>query len=147
MSGFLWHKLGDERTPPGFSILGDRTFTMDTWVCGGKIIRAGKRNETQGVLQSVALTAVDIVIQSETPGEHQAAEWGIRAFKGPFGRLLLPLSADRAIIDRLLNVCVSLLNSRMRLFGLNQILNTYADPSSNKAPLSHLFTEEIEIEE
>ena len=51
MSGLISPKLEDELTPPGFAILADSTFTNDTRLTGGKVIRERKANETQEILQ------------------------------------------------------------------------------------------------
>lgn len=68
------------------------------------------------------------------PSERQSAEWGVRAIKGPFGRLKLPLSPDALKRERLLRICVHLFNLRTRLVGLNQIRTVYANVGYNPHP-------------
>ena len=42
----------------------------------------------------VFLSTVDTIIERAMPYELQSAEWGVRAIKGPFKRLTVPLSPD-----------------------------------------------------
>lgn len=62
MSRIQYLKLSNENTPPSFENFGDNEFVMDTRMCGGKILRALKGNETQGVPQSVEIAAVDLIM-------------------------------------------------------------------------------------
>lgn len=57
----------------------------------------------------------------------QAAEWGMRAIQGTFGRIRLPMDAnDAPHRSQVLEVIVRLHNVRNRLVGVNQIRNVYA---------------------
>ena len=133
-SGLYWPMLSDDMTPPGYAILGDSAFIKDTRVTNGKIIRSRKANETQDIPESAELCAVDMILQRIMPGERQSAEWGIRALKGPFARLKLPLPADASKRSRLVRICCHLLNLRTRVVGLNQIRSTYAGPGALSSP-------------
>ena len=119
--------LSDEMTPPGYAILGDSAFINDARITKGKIIRSPKANETQNIPESTELYAVDLILQRVMPSERQSAEWGIRALKGPFGRLKVALPADAEKRARIIRICCHLLNFRTRFVGLNQIRSTYAD--------------------
>lgn len=124
-SGLYFPKLSDEMTPPGYAILGDSAFVNNTQTTHGKVIRGRKTNETSDIPESAALAAVDIIMQRVMPSERQSAEWGVRAIKGPFARLKVPLPADSRKRLRLLRICCHLFNFRTRYVGLNQILTTY----------------------
>lgn len=97
MYGLRTDYLSYENTPSSFKILENRASVMDTRASGEKIIRARKSNESQGILESAGLCAVDLLVQSAMTNERKSAERGIKAFKEPFGRLCLPLSADREL--------------------------------------------------
>lgn len=133
-SGLLLDRLSDEKTPRGKAILGDSAFVTNTRVTHGKIIRGRKTTETSDIPLSPLLAAVDAILQRAMPSERQSAEWGIRAFKAPFGRLRLPLPADSAVRFRLLQVCVHLYNLRARLIGLNQLRTVYGNPDEDHNP-------------
>lgn len=75
-------------------------------------------------------------MQGMMPSERQLAEWGVRSFKGPFGRLGLPLSANSRKRKRLLTVCAHLISMRTRLVGLNQIQTVYGEQSAITAGIS-----------
>ena len=135
-SGLYWPMLFDEMTPPGYAILGDSAFVNDTRITNGKIIRSRKANEAQDIPESAELCAVDLLLQRIMPSETQSAEWGIRALKGPFARLKVPLPADAAKRSRLIRICCHLLNLRTRFVGLNQIRSTYAGPEALSQPWS-----------
>eukprot|EP00171_Calliarthron_tuberculosum_P005428 IDg5428t1 len=143
LSGLIYPKLGDDFTPPGYAILGDSAFASSMRVGGGKIVRARKQNETVDIPESPELAAVDLVLQRVLPSERQSAEWGIRALKGPFERMRLPLSAVSTRRGRLLRVCVHLLNMRTRLIGLSQIRTTYSAGTTNSAPWVTRMNEEL----
>lgn len=75
-------------------------------VNGGKIVRSGKSNETQGVMESKELAATGLLIQLDLPSKRQSDELGIQAVKPHFGSKGLPLSADCATRRRLITPCV-----------------------------------------
>lgn len=119
-------------TLPGFAILDNSAFIVDTRICGRKVIRAPKENEAQDISISVELATVDLFMQCAMPSEQQSVKWGIRCFKMPFDLLRLSLFADSATGKRLLTVCVCLFNVRTRLVGLKQIQTTYVYPNYPK---------------
>ncbi|CDF37127.1 unnamed protein product [Chondrus crispus] len=57
--------------------------------------------------------------------ERQSPEWGVRALKGPFGRLTVPLPADAYKRCRISRLCCHLFNMRTRTVGRNHIRATY----------------------
>lgn len=103
-SGLINPKLSDEMNPPEYAILGDSAFLSDIRMENGKIVRAGKRNETREIQKSIEMAAVDLLMQHILPSERNRAKWGIRSLKAPFGRLRLPLSPSSDTIIRLLQV-------------------------------------------
>ena len=125
-SGLYFTKLSDEMTPPGYAVLGDSAFVSDTRRTNGKIVRARKTNETSDIPYSATLAAVDVLLQRAMPSERQSAEWGVRAFKGPFARLKIPLSPDSYKRYRLIRICCHLFNFRTRYVGLNHVRTSYA---------------------
>ena len=133
-SGLYWPKLSDSHTPAGYAILGDSAFVTDVRCTNGKVLRGRKSNEKKGIPQSAVLAAVDILLQRAMPSERQSAEWGIRAIKGPFSRLKVPLPADSMKRLRLIQTCCHLYNFRVRFVGLNQIRSTYADDNEETQP-------------
>lgn len=64
--------------------------------------------------------------QTALTSARQAAEWGMRALQGSFGRLRLPLDPnDHAGRTRLLRVCVRIHQLRCRAVGINQLQNVF----------------------
>lgn len=88
----IFPRLSDEKSPPGFEILGECAFFISLRMTPGNIVRLRNSNETEGILRYALLSAVDIVLQRVIPSERQSAEWVIRALKVPFGRLRLPIN-------------------------------------------------------
>lgn len=129
-------------TPSGFAILGDNAFVSDLRVVQGKIVRGRKSTETREISECAELAAVDLILQRIMPSERQSAESGMRALKGPFGGLRMPLSPDSGKRERLLRICVNLFNFRTRFVGLNQIRSTYASPGAELHPWLQSFVAE-----
>ena len=115
-------------------MLADSAFIANNNAINGKIVRARKVGETQGLAESEVLSRLDITLQGVMPSERQSAEWGIRAIKGTFDRLRPPLSADAYVRRRLLAVCAHLKNLRTRCVGLNQIRTVYANDDEETQP-------------
>lgn len=136
----LINPLLQEKTPRGYAILCDSAFTASKEV-EGKIVRGRKVNERCDVM-SEEMAAIDIILQRVLPSERQSAEWGIRAFKAPFGLLRLPMSADSEKRRTILLVCCHLLNLRTRRVGLNQIRTVYKDKDDVCQPWAIRFMEE-----
>ena len=57
----------------------------------------------------------------------QAAEWGMRAIQGTFGRLHTTLTADETRRRTILTCIMHLHNYQTRLVGMNQITSVYVD--------------------
>ena len=133
-SGLYFTRLSDRITPPGFCILGDSAFPRSTDVNNGKILRARKVNEmgsASGVPESAFLAAVDLLLDRAMPSERQSAEWGVRAVKGPFKRITVPLPSSAYTRFRIISTVAHLYNFRTRMVGLNQIQTVYADRGTN----------------
>lgn len=79
------------------------------------------------------------------PGSWNASKISYHYFRGSFGLLRLPLSADSRTSRRPLAVCSFLLNVRPRSVGLNQIQTAYADPGDYANPWIRTFEEEQNI--
>ncbi|KAI0565152.1 DDE superfamily endonuclease [Gracilaria domingensis] len=126
--------LSDEITPVEFALLADTAFVDDIEITKGKILRPRKTDEKAPELKSATLYAVDLVLQRIIPSERQAAEWGVRCLKGPFGRLRTVLPADSYRRKLILVSCIHLLNLRTRTIGLNHIRSTY-DPLNCAQPV------------
>ncbi|CDF33017.1 unnamed protein product [Chondrus crispus] len=126
-SGLYFPKLSDEYTPPGYAVLGDSAFVNNLKATNGKVVRGRKSNETNDIPCSLALAAVDTILQRAMPSERQSAEWGVRAIKGPFARLKVPLPADSKKRYRLLRICCHMFNFRTRHVGRNQIRSTHCN--------------------
>jgi hypothetical protein len=70
----------------------------------------------------VELVALDHQLLSA----RQAVEWGMRTVQGSFGRLRLPLPAEKhEEREEILEICFRLTNVRVREVGISQIANTY----------------------
>lgn len=126
-----------EQTPHGLAILADSAFLRLGGGLEGKIVRARKQNEmgpNSDVPRSSYLGAVDTLRERAMPSERQSAEWGVRAMKGPFKRLTVPLPPDARERKRVISTCVHLYNFRTRLVGLNQIRTVYASSKANPKP-------------
>ena len=80
------------------------------------------------------MQAVDKVLQSVMPRIRQSAEWGVRSFKAPFGRLRLALPQDSVHSGLILCACAQLLNMRTRTVGLNEVRTTFSQEGDVSAP-------------
>lgn len=138
----MWNVLSDERSPSGYTNLGDSAFVPDTSLTNGKMVRGRKANETVTV-DSTELAAVDLIMQHIMLSERQAAEWGVRALKRRFWCLRLFLSPDSRQRARLHTVCAHLLNLRSRRIGISQIRTVYASSTIDVQPcVRRLFEEQ-----
>ena len=97
-------------------------------------MRAHKDNERADILQAALPVAVDTLLERAMPSERQVEEWGVRALKGPFKRLSVPLPADRYKRYRLLRICVHMYNFRLRFVGLNQHRTVYESVGTKVQP-------------
>lgn len=122
--GLYFPTLSEDMTLPGMAILGDSNFVNNIGVMHGKIIRGRKENEHFDIPNIASIAELDLALQSIMPSEGQSAEWGVRAIKGPFQRLKVPLLADAQKRLRFLSICCYLFNFRTRNVGLNQIRTT-----------------------
>ena len=105
----------------------DSAFTRFDQDMHGKIMRAQKENERSNILETAKLAAVDALLERAMPSERKSAQWCVRAFKGPFKRLSVPLPANGHRRYRLLRICMHMYNFRVRHAGLNQLHNVYSD--------------------
>lgn len=131
-SGFIYPKLSDSLTPPGYAILGDSAFLAYYRVVHGKIIRGRKRSEKRNISQSEELQEVDLVLQIIIPSERQSGEWDVRAIKAPFVWLLLPLPADSEKRNQILTIFVHLFNFQELLIRLKLVRNLYSGSQSQE---------------
>ncbi|KAK0523144.1 hypothetical protein OC835_006348 [Tilletia horrida] len=116
----LYTLLADpSRTPPSSFILADSAFPYGKDVAD-RILSKPKEN--------VATRETDtskISLWAAITRQRQAAEWGMRALQGAFGRLDLRLTTDKSKRGLLLFVIFRLHNFRTRCVGLNQIKEVY----------------------
>lgn len=113
-------------TRPGMAILGDSAFVK--CINSGKVMRMRKEKGASDIPESAVLAAVDKIVQLVLPEERQSVEWRIRALKGAFKRLLVPLQADSMKRLRTIRTCRHLHNFRTRYPVVNQIRSTYSAP-------------------
>ncbi len=126
----LYRPMLTKHTPPGLALLGDSAFPRSVPELRGKLVRARKANEgwmrdSSDVPRTAWMAAIDTLLERAMPSERQSAEWGVRAIKGPFGRLKVALPADARARYRILACCAHLYNFRTRFVGLNQIRTVY----------------------
>lgn len=124
LSGLYYHKLSDCMKPPGIDILGYSGFVNNNNCTNGKIKMAGKTKETNDITASQELGAMDLILQRIMPRERKSAEWGVRAIKGPFGRLSATLTIDGEKRGIIIELAVRLFNYRTRTMGRNHITST-----------------------
>jgi hypothetical protein len=115
----IYDKLSD-RTPDDAWLVSDTAFPN----LAGKIKKPMKAG--QHLHGTPAEIAELVAFDNELLSCRQAAEWGMRTIQGSFGRLKLPLPADRHR-DRevILELCTRLTNVRVRTVGVSQIKSVY----------------------
>ncbi|KAK0558788.1 hypothetical protein OC861_006830 [Tilletia horrida] len=124
----LYKLLSDPvRTPGAYRILADSAFPRGM-VVNDKILSKPKEN--------IVMDEDDVGklrLWAAVTRQRQAAEWGMRALQGAFGRLDLRLPVDKRRRHLLLYVVFHLHNFRTRLVGLNQIKETYFPQWSSRS--------------
>ncbi|CAD6947117.1 unnamed protein product [Tilletia laevis] len=108
-----------ERTPAPFALLADCAFPTNQEV-SGKILSKPKENVAAKEQDGNTHRLWEAIIR-----QRQAAEWGMRALQGAFGRLDLRLPVHKAKRALILSVIFQLHNWRARHVGLNQIKEVY----------------------
>lgn len=111
-------------TPEGYYLIADTAFPRGTDSIQGRIrapIKSGQR------LPSDEQERDDLIaFCNQLVSYRQTAEWGMRALRGSFARLRLPLDInDPDGRADLLELCVRVNNVRAELVGINQIRNVY----------------------
>ncbi|KAE9096748.1 hypothetical protein PF005_g7777 [Phytophthora fragariae] len=143
MARGLYDKLVN-RTPEGYYAFADTTFPRNRADIEGRIKTPLKSTsklpgqlQTQGRIREYREL---MNFNTQLVSARQAAEWGMRAFQGSFGRLKLPLPAnDHAHRHKVLMTCLRLHQVRTRCVGINQIKTVYekiwrgGDPESVRA--------------
>ena len=113
-----------ESTENGFYLVADTAFPCGGNNLGIKIqapIKSGQTIPGPGEERERVLR-----FNNEPLSYRQTAEWGMHALQGSFGRLRMPLDANRAgHRQHLLEVCLRLHQLRTRSVGINQIRNVY----------------------
>lgn len=109
---------------------------------GRKVVRSRKTDKSRDIPKDAVLFAVDLIMQRVMPSERMLAESGLRALKGPFGVLRLPLTPCLQKRYKLLCTCVRLLNLRTRVVGLNQTRAVYANEGAETQPWVRRIAEE-----
>ncbi|KAE8262366.1 hypothetical protein A4X09_0g7477 [Tilletia walkeri] len=112
----LYEVMADRtRTPAKFRILADSAFP-----CGANV----DHQILSKPKEPVAAKETDVSklrLWEAVTRQRQAAEWGMRALQGAFGRLDLRLPVDKVKRGLILSVIFSLHNFRARSVGLSQI--------------------------
>ena len=98
----------------------------------GKILTPFKSGQIFESHQTMKLTRQQLRQHKYVLSIRQAAEWGMRALQGSFGRLRTPLPSNDAHRARIISVCIHLHNLRTVRIGINQIKTVFnrawADP-------------------
>ncbi|KAE8261819.1 hypothetical protein A4X09_0g7596 [Tilletia walkeri] len=118
-SGLYKVLLDRNRTPERYRLLADSAFP-----CGSDVemqIMSKPKEPVAGKETDVATLRLWEAITRQ----RQAAEWGIRALQGAFGRLDLRLPVHKVKRGLILSVIFSLHNYRARNVGLSQIKKVY----------------------
>ncbi|KDN40849.1 hypothetical protein RSAG8_07867, partial [Rhizoctonia solani AG-8 WAC10335] len=121
-------------TPEGFFLIADSAFPKLTIGEGNNLDQKIKVPLKAGAKVRGTAEYIDQVTQesAEVTSVRQAVEWGMRAIKGCFSRLYVPMdinnSEKRAT---LIETCFRLHNVRTRLVGINQITTVYVGALPN----------------
>ncbi|KIL56668.1 hypothetical protein M378DRAFT_89013 [Amanita muscaria Koide BX008] len=111
-------------TPEGYYLVTDTAFPRGTQQTAGHIkapMKDGTRLPLNPRLHSEAM-----IFDRQLLSFRQAAEWGMGALQGSFGRLRVPLPINyEDHRGDLLENCMRLFNLRTRLVGYNQIRSVY----------------------
>ncbi|KAK0555321.1 hypothetical protein OC846_001749 [Tilletia horrida] len=124
----LYQVLRDPvRTPSPYAILADSAFPYGADVAN-KILSKPKENIASKEDDIAVLRRWEVITR-----ERQAAEWGMRALRGAFGRLdlRLPVSDEKRFL--ILSAIIGLHNFRTRIVGLNQIKQVYFPEWQNRS--------------
>ncbi|KAE8244417.1 hypothetical protein A4X13_0g6610 [Tilletia indica] len=137
ISAGLYTLLNDpQRTPASYAILADSAFPYNKELAG-RILSKPKDAIADKEKDGSKHLMWEAIIR-----QRQAAEWGMRALQGAFGRLDLRLSTHKVKRALLLSVIFRLHNFRARHVGLKQIKEVYfpqwQDRSSCKLVLQWL---------
>ena len=119
----IYTKLRDH-TPDTYYLIADTAFPRGTNSIQGKIKASPKQGARlpQGARERQAFLAFN----RELLSYRQTAEWGMRQLQGGFGRLRMPLDAnDLEGRKTLLEVCIRLMQVRVRRVGISEIRNVY----------------------
>lgn len=116
----MFAKLLSHRCPDKYKLLADSAFPCKREFAK-KILSVPKAN-------AVGVNRGDLETQKKhavITKHRQAAEWGMRALQGAFGRTRMKLSSNKAERRQLLKVICYLHNFRTRAVGINQIRTVY----------------------
>ncbi|RPA77984.1 hypothetical protein BJ508DRAFT_203240 [Ascobolus immersus RN42] len=114
-------------TPDGFFLIADTAFPASSPTLKGKIKTPPKRNAA-AVFQTPEEAFRLVRFFEKLVSARQAAEWGMHALQGPFGRLKIPMSSnDDEFRGLVLDICCRLHNLRTRCVGVNQIKTVYEE--------------------
>ncbi|KDR67832.1 hypothetical protein GALMADRAFT_79452 [Galerina marginata CBS 339.88] len=112
------------QTPDGYYLVTDTAFPRGTDQIQGKIkapLKSGARLPSDGRERDALMN-----FNNQLLSFRQAAEWGMRAMQGSFGRLRVPLEITHSSQrGDLLETVVRLYQVRVRRVGINQIRTVY----------------------
>ncbi|KAE8206298.1 hypothetical protein CF327_g7582 [Tilletia walkeri] len=118
-SGLYEFLKSSKQTPKKFALLADSAFPRGKDV-QGHILSKPKEKKVMTETDVSKLRLWEAITR-----QRQAAEWGMRALQGAFGRLDLRLPVDKRKRSTILSVIFSLHNFRARRVGLNQLKEVY----------------------
>lgn len=118
------YKQLEADTPEGFYIVADTAFPRGTRSIAGRIrapLKSGEQVSANPVTQEYILA-----FNHQLLSYRQTAEWGMRTVQGSFGRLRVPLEISSSEHrQRLLQICIRLVNLHARCVGISQIRSVY----------------------
>ena len=85
-------------------------------------------SKTREAISQSQLSEKEKSLARSITSARQAAEWGMHAIKGTFGRLRTVLTSDHKRRCTILECCMHLHNYQTRTVELNQIRTVYAEP-------------------
>jgi hypothetical protein len=125
-------------TPPGFRCLANTAFPCCTDWLNYRILAPKKKGER---LPSDPTKFARLkVLNKQVVSARQAAEWGMRALQGSFGRLKLPLPASNHKAQaNIIHLAVRLHQLWCQSVGINQTATVYQDVENK----FHLLTRDF----
>ena len=114
------YDLLDHRVPDGYVLVADTAFTGSP-----KLLKPLRQDQIASLSASKHISVRELCQEIKrhrvAVSVRQAAEWGMRALQGTWGRLQVPLPANSQDRMLILELIARMHNFRTRRVGLNQI--------------------------